>query len=214
MNDKFFSELKEKIQPFYESGGSHAFDYTERVYNLALKLSKGLDVDRDVIRAAALLHDVSRLKEDNKEVECHAEHGASKAREILNGMNFPQDKIEKVFHAINVHRWSKQLKAETKEAEILQDADRLDALGAITIARMFSSGGKFEIPIYDSKVPISGENSKGYSSPSTIHSFHAKILKIKPGTFNTEKAKKMAMKRYAFVEKFLKQFKLEWDGKA
>jgi len=213
MKDKFFQDLREKIQIYFEKGGSHGFDHTDRVYNLALKLSKGLDVDKDVIRAASLLHDISRLKEDNKEIECHAGHGAEAAKKILEEMNFPKEKIEKVSYAIGVHRHSKGIKAETVEAQVLQDADRLDAIGAITIGRMFSTGGKFDLPLYNSNVPITGEDKKATETISTIHGFYGKIIKLKPETFNTEKAKRLAKKRYAFVEKFLKQFKAEWEGR-
>jgi len=208
----FFKELKDKIQPYFEEGGSHAFDHTERVYNLALKIGKKEKADLDVIKAAALLHDVARLKEDNKEVECHAEHGAKMAEEILKEMNFPKDKIENVVHSIKAHRDSKKLIPETKEAKILQDADRLDALGAITIARMFSTGGKTNRPLYKPDVPF-GKVYEGYYSDSTIHGFYAKILKITPETFHTSFAKKLAKGRYKFVEKFLNQFFKEWDGK-
>ena len=126
----FFKDLKEKIQPNFEEGGSHAFDHTERVCNLALKIGKKEKADLDILKAAALLHDISRLKEDNNEIECHAEHGAEMAEKILKEMNFPEEKIKNVDHSIKVHRHSKGLSGETKEAEILQDADRLDALGA------------------------------------------------------------------------------------
>jgi uncharacterized protein len=213
MDNKFFENLKKSIQDNYEPGGSHAFDHTQRVYNIALKLAKGQKVDLDVLRAAALLHDISRLKEDNNEVECHAEHGAEMARKILNEMGFPKDKIDKVCYAIKVHRHSKGINPETIEAKILQDADRLDALGAITIARMFSTGGKTGRPIYKEGI-LFGKVYKGYESDSTIHGFYAKIMKIKPEGFNTKKAKLIAKRRYAFVEKYLKQFLLEWEGKA
>jgi uncharacterized protein len=213
MKESFFNELKEKIKHYFEEGGSHAFDHTERVYNLALKIGKKEKADLDVLKAASLLHDIARLKEDNKEVECHAEHGAKMAEDILIEMHFPAEKIKNVTHSIEVHRHSKGLNPESKEAKILQDADRLDALGAITIARMFSTGGKFNIPLYKPEIPF-GKVYDGYYSDSTIHGFYARILKIKPETFNTEYAKKIARGRYKFVEKFLDQFFKEWNGKA
>ncbi|MDO8528293.1 MAG: HD domain-containing protein [Nanoarchaeota archaeon] len=212
MNNEFYETLKEKIQIYFELGGSHAFDHTQRVYNLALRLSKNYKLDMDVLKAAALLHDVARLKEDKEEVVCHAEHGAKMAEEILKEMDFPNEKIEKVCYAISIHRHSKRVKADTKEAQILQDADRLDALGAITIARMFSTGGKIGIPLYKPEIPL-GKIYPGYKSDSTIHGFYVKILKIIPSEFNTEEAKRIAKKRYKFVEEFLEQFKLEWEGK-
>ena len=211
INEDFYKKLKNKIQSNFEEGGSHAFDHTERVYNLAIKIGKKEKADLDVIKAASLLHDIARLKEDNKEVECHAEHGAMIAEKILKEMNFPDDKIINVIHSIKVHRHSKGLTGETKEAKILQDADRLDALGAITIARMFSTGGKINMPLYNPEIPF-GKVHKGYYSDSTIHGFYAKILKITPETFNTLFAKKLARGRYEFVKKFLNQFFKEWKG--
>ncbi|MFA6023313.1 MAG: HD domain-containing protein [Candidatus Pacearchaeota archaeon] len=211
IKEEFFKELREKIQSNFEEGGSHAFDHTERVYNLAIKIGKKEKADLDVIKTAALLHDIARLKEDNKEVECHAEHGAEVAEKILKEMNFPEDKIKNVVYSIKVHRHSKGLAAETKEAKILQDADRLDALGAITIARMFSTGGKINRPLYKPDVPF-GKDYVGYYSASTIHGFYKKILKITPEKFNTEFAKKLAKGRYKFVEKFLNQFFKEWKA--
>jgi uncharacterized protein len=211
INEEFYKKLKTKIQSNFEEGGSHAFDHTERVYNLALKIGKKEKADLDVLKAASLLHDIARLKEDNNEVECHAEHGAIMAEKLLKEMNFPEDKIKNVVYSIKVHRHSKGLTAENKEAKILQDADRLDALGAITIARMFSTGGKINRSLYKPEIPF-GEVHKGYYSDSTIHGFYAKILKITPETFNTTFAKKLAKGRYKFVEKFLKQFFKEWKG--
>jgi uncharacterized protein len=210
MQEKFFEELKGKIQPHFIEGGSHAFDHTERVYNLALKLSKHEKVDLDVIKAAVLLHDISRLKEDKKEIECHAEHGSEMAGKILKEMNFPEDKIKPVVYAIKVHRHSKGIKAETKEAEILQDADRLDALGAITIARMFSTGGELNMPIYNPKIPLDKKTSEFYTS--TLHGFYTKIFKITPEGFNTKLAKEIARERYEFVKVFVDRFLKEWKG--
>jgi len=214
LKEEFFRILKEKIQPYFENGGSHAFDHTERVYNLAIKIGYKEKADLEVIKAAALLHDIARLKEDNNECECHAEHGAILAEKILNELNFPNEKLKNVIHSIQCHRHSKKITAKTKEAKIIQDADRLDALGAITIARMFSTGGKINRPIYNPNIKIDPNKiHKGYYSDSTIHGFYTKILKIKPETFNTKIAKKLAKKRYKFVEKFLEEFFKEWYGK-
>ncbi len=212
MNEQFFIELKEKIQPYFEAGGSHDFSHTQRVYNLAVKIAEQENADLDVIKAAALLHDVARLKEDNNEINCHAEEGARIAKEILSKTKFPKEKIEPVCNAIRVHRFSKGLKPETKEAEILQDADRLDAIGAITIARVFATGGKRGRQMYNPKIPPY-ETYGNNPDTTSINHFHEKILKLKPETFKTQTAKEIAGKRYQFVENFIEQFKKEWDGK-
>ncbi len=212
MEEKFFEDLKEKILPYFKEDGSHGFDHTQRVYNLSLKISEEEDVDLDVVKMAALLHDIARMKEEVSENICHAEEGAKMAKEILTGLGVAEDKINKVAEAIEVHRYSKGLKAETKEAEILQDADRLDALGAICIARVFGYSGKIGRIFYDSKLEIE-EYTHNHESNSAINHFHEKILKIKPETFKTKKAKEIAKGRYNFIQEFLDRFIQEWEGK-
>jgi uncharacterized protein len=135
------------------------------------------------------------------------------AAEILKEMEFPEEKIEKVVHSIAVHRHSGKAKSASREADILQDADRLDALGAITIGRMFATGGKMKILLYDPKVPL-GEKGKGGYSKTVINGFHDRILVIKPKTFKTKKAREIAKGRYEYVEGFVERFKKEWEGKA
>jgi uncharacterized protein len=210
LGDLFFEELKEKIQPYFIEGGSHAFDHTERVYNLAIKLSKDKIVDLDILKSAVLLHDIARLKEHNKEIECHAETGAEMAEKILKEMRFSDEKIKSVIYAIKVHRHSKNIKAETPEAEILQDADRLDALGAITIARMFSTGGELHMPLFNPRVPLNKDFANFYTS--TIHGFYLKIFRITPESFNTNEAKNIAKERYEFVKIYIDRFLKEWYG--
>lgn len=210
MDNKFFSNLKEDIQIYFIKGTSHEFSHTERVYSNALKLAEEENIDLDILKAAVLLHDIARQKEDNGEVECHAEAGAKMAEEILNKTDFPKEKIPKVIHAIGIHRHSKNLKADTKEAEILQDADRLDALGAITIGRMFATGGEVKRSMYLPGKEI-GPNKKGYSD-TTIEGFYNKIFKITPDTFKTKKAQEIAKERYDYVVNFVERFKKEWAG--
>jgi uncharacterized protein len=212
MDEKIFKKIRDSIKPYFEDGGSHEFSHTQRVYDNALKISKKEKVDIDVVKAAALLHDIARLKEDNGEVKCHAEEGAKMAKEILTELKFPEEKISKVLHAIKVHRHSKNLRAESREAEVIRDADRLDALGAITIGRMFSTGGKLGMPMYKPEVPF-GKVYSGYKSDSTIHGFYAKILKITPNTFKTKTARRIAKERYTYVQRFLERFIQEWNGK-
>ncbi|MEI7719464.1 MAG: HD domain-containing protein [archaeon] len=211
VDKEFFDKLKEKAKSYSEDGGSHDFSHTERVYNLALLISKDENADLDVVKAATLLHDIAREKEHKKECECHAEEGAIMAEQILKEMNFPQDKISRVAYAIKVHRHSTNITPETIEAAILQDADRLDALGAIAIARMFASGGRAKIPLYNPEQKPTAHTYKGQKS--TIEGFHKKILKITPETFKTAKAKEIAKERYQFVEDFLERFIKEWNGK-
>ena len=218
MEDEFFEKLKKRVVPYFEDGDGHSFDHVQRVYDLALNISKEENVDLDVIRSAVLLHDVARYKESAIKVSvgsvghvCHAEEGAKMAREILGEMDFPGDKIDSVVHAIKVHRYSKRLKAETREAEILQDADRLDALGAVIIVRMAQATVRWDVPFYDSSIPVK-EVYDG-SKSSAVNHIYEKILKITPESFKTPRAREIAAGRYDFVREFAERYIAEVEGR-
>ncbi len=212
MNEEFFDKLRERILPYFEISGGHNFDHVDRVCKLSLKISEGENVDIDVVRTAALLHDIARSKEDSdKRNICHAEVGAEMSIEILKDMKFPEEKIGKVAHAIRVHRYSNGLKAETREAEIIQDADRLDALGAIIIIRIAEASVKWDRPFYDPAIPV----KKVYdgSKSTGINHIYEKILKITPDSFKTVKAREIAKGRYDFVKEFAERYIEESEGR-
>lgn len=211
LDEKFYNKLIEKVKSYLEENGGHNFDHINRVYRNSIKISQDENVDLDIVKTAALLHDIARLKEFKDKEICHAEEGAKMSKEILKEMDFPEEKINKVSYSIKVHRYSKGIEPETKEAAILQDADRLDALGAIIIGRVFEFGGKNERPSYN---PNEDPEKKYVSNGghSSITHFHRKILKITPEKFHTKKAKEMAKERYDFVKKFIDRYKKEWHG--
>ena len=209
MNEEFFDKLREKAKSYFKDGDGHGFDHIERVYRNALNISEGEDIDMDVVRAAALLHDVARSVEDEKNV-CHAEEGAKMAPGILREVGFPEDKIEKVVHAIGVHRYSKGLKAETREAEILQDADRLDALGVVILVRMIQSATFHGNAIYDANIPIKPKYDG--TKTTVINHIYEKILKITPESFKTPRAREIAKGRYNFVKEFAERYISEVEG--
>lgn len=163
----------------------------------------------DVIRAAALLHDIARAMEDEGKIEDHATEGAKMARKVLEEVNFPREKIDKVIHCVKVHRFRKGVKPENLEAKVLQDSDRLDIIGAIGIARVFTRGGWENMPIYDPSIPPK-ERYDGRSLTSVNH-IYEKILKVKR-SFNTSTAKEIAEERHRFIEQFLERFLKEWKG--
>jgi len=219
IEEEFFDRLKKKVLPYFESGEGHGFDHVDRVYKLALRISEDEDVDMDVVRASVLLHDVARRKEEESRVNgfsredrvCHAEEGAKMVPGILRDVGFPYDKIDYVVDAVATHRYSKNLEAKTREAEILQDADRLDALGAIIIVRMMEATVKNGRPVYDSSIPIK-EKYDG-SKSTMINHIYEKILKITPDSFKTVKAKEIAKGRYDFVKEFAERYVGEIEGK-
>ena len=204
-------ELKDKIKHYFTDAG-HTFDHTERVYHMAVKIAKDEKADLEIVKAAALLHDIGRPKENPDKEICHAEESAKMAPAILKKVGFPEEKIKGVLHAIKVHRYSKQLKAETKEAAILQDADRLDALGAVAIGRIFSYGGKKNRPMHNPNLKINPAYTVKSKAKTSMHHFYEKILKIKPETFHTRLARKIAKERYTFTKQFVSRFEKEWKG--
>lgn len=202
-----------EIKKFYIGYGGligHGFDHVERVFRMAKLICRKEDGDMETVEAAALLHDVARAKEETNKNLDHGEEGAKMAEKYLQKIKFPKSKIKNVAYCIAVHRFSKGIKPKTKEAKILQDADRLDALGAIIITRVLSYSGR-KVPVYDPSVkPLKKYIGK---SATAINHFYEKILKIKPASFYTKTARKIAKKRYNFVVEFLNQFKREWNGK-
>jgi uncharacterized protein len=197
--------LKEKIKHHFDSNG-HKFDHIQRVYHNALDIAKVEGGDLEVIKASSLLHDIARKKEKETGV-CHAQEGARMAPSILREINFPEEKIPKVVHCIAVHRYRHGLKPETKEAAILQDADRLDAIGAVAITRVILHD--HNRVLHDPEIKPEEETKE---NETTMNHFYKKILKLTPEAFNTETARKMAKERYNFTKEFVDRFAEEWKN--
>jgi len=208
LDDSVFEEMKVRSEEFFRLS-HHDKSHVERVYNLAVQIGKEENADLDVVKAAALLHDIARAMEDEGRIEDHATEGAKMARKVLEESNFPKEKIEKVMHCIEVHRFKKGMEAKSLEAKILQDADRLDIIGAIGLARVFTRGGWSNIPIHDPSTPPK-EKYDGKSLSSVNH-IYEKILKVKDSV-HTDAAKEIAEERHRFVEKFLEKLFKEWKG--
>jgi uncharacterized protein len=168
---------------------SHDEGHVERVLKLALFIAEKEGADREIVRKAAELHDITRDKPD------HAVEGARVAREKLKKEGYSEEFIEKVAHCIKSHSFSVGVKAKTLEAKILSDADKLDAMGAIGAARAF---------IY------SGE--KGRSIEDTLRHFEEKLLNLK-NLIETETGRKIADERHAFLLEFYKKLKEEIAAK-
>ncbi|MBT6690612.1 HD domain-containing protein [archaeon] len=218
MNEKFFADLRKDVLPYFENGDGHGFDHVDRVYGLALNISQGESVDMDIVRASVLLHDVARSKEKMRDTPtgfkgslCHAEEGAKMVPGILRKTAFPYGKIDSVVHSVAVHRYSKGLEAKTREAQVLQDADRLDALGAIILVRMVEATVAWGRPFYDPSIPI--KDVYDGSKSTMINHIYEKILKITPDSFHTPKARELAVGRYAFVKDFAERYVGEVEGR-
>lgn len=148
MEEKYQKLRKIVEEEMKEASPAHDMSHVMRVYNMCLHLTKyESDVDLDVLRTAALLHDIARTKEDKKghihvlSVD-HAILGAEMSEKILKELAYPAEKIEQIKHCIIAHRFRSGIEPRTKEAKILSDADKLDVLGATGIARSFTIGGE------------------------------------------------------------------------
>ena len=205
---KNFEELKKEVQKHFIHT-SHGFDHVMRVYNLAVKIAEKEKADIECVKAAALLHDIARTDELNGKKICHAEKGAEMAIPILKKFDFSDNQIKIITDAIKTHRYKKQLTPNSLVGAILQDADRLDILGAVGIARVFSRAGEKGVPLHDSNIsPVDDYKQSKYHT--AFNHFYEKILKITPDTFKTKTAKKIAESRYAFTKNFIKTFLKEW----
>lgn len=194
-----------------ESG--HNWFHMERVYNNALLIAKDETCDLEVVQLAALLHDIA----DSKFHDGDETVGPKVAREFLTSKNVSEATINHVvaiIENISFKGGNFEKKFTSKELEIVQDADRLDAIGAVGIARTFNYGGFKNREIYNPEIEpnlnMSKEEYKNSTAP-TINHFYEKLLLLKD-KMNTESGKKIAQQRHAFMETFLEQFYKEWNG--
>ena len=190
---------------------SHDANHLLRVERLAKRIAKSENADIEIIEASCLLFDIARILEDKGKVKDHAVEGGKIARKILEKIGFPKEKIEDVAYAILVHRKSKGITPKTIEAKILQDADYLDALGAIDVARVIASSlqsKKYKRPIYCELLGDCNENK------SAIHYLLHEIRhpKLQPNKFHTKLGRQLAKERYNFLKTFTYRFIDEWKG--
>jgi uncharacterized protein len=208
VDNSVFNEIRKQTAQYYKHS-HHDRYHVERVYNLAIRIAQEEKADIDTVKAAVLLHDIARAMEDEGTISDHASQGAKMAKKILTKVKFPKQKIPNVIHCIETHRFRKRLTPKTLEAKIVQDADRLDIIGAIGIARVFTRSGWSNTPIHDPTIkPKAQYDGK---SETAVNHIHEKLLKIK-NTINTESAKKIAEERHRYVEQFLERLLKEWKA--
>ena len=179
------------VELFSGNSGGHGADHTLRVYANAMLICDGEEeCDRTLVALAALLHDADDHKLFNTEDNLNA-------REFLTSQGVSEDYVERICRGINGVSFSKNRgkRPDTPEGKIVQDADRLDAIGAVGIARTFAYGGEH-----------------GRSLEDSVKHFHDKLLLLKD-EMNTETAKRIAGERHAFMEEYLKKLGAELEGK-
>lgn len=193
--------------------GGHDWFHIERVYNNAMHIAKGELVDELVVALGALLHDIA----DSKFFNGDETVAPKMATEFLISQNCDSAVIEHVVQIIKNISFKGGNKAQeftSPELDVVQDADRLDAIGAIGIARTFNYGGFKNRKLYDPEVKpqldMTVDEYKKSTAP-TINHFYEKLLLLKD-RMNTKTGKKIAEKRHAYMEGFLEQFYREWEG--
>ncbi|MDO5635792.1 MAG: HD domain-containing protein [Myroides sp.] len=191
----------------------HDWFHIERVYKNALHLLKTEQADEQVVLLGALLHDIA----DSKFHEGDETIGPKKAYDFMTAIEIPEDvkkHVVQIIENISFKGGNFEKNFRSKELEIVQDADRLDAIGAIGIARTFNYGGFKNHPLYDPAIKPNLQMSKDEYKKhqgTTINHFYEKLLLLKD-LMNTETGKKMALKRHQYMEGFLEQFYAEWNG--
>ena len=197
-----------------DAEGGHDWFHIERVFINSLLIAKGENVDGLVISLSALLHDIADSKFHNGDSTI----GPKVAGEFLLKHNVDSATINHVIKIIENISYSSNIDSKSSfkslELDVVQDADRLDAIGAIGIARTFNYGGFKNRALYNPDIKpnlnLSKEEYKTSTAP-TINHFYEKLLLLKD-KMNTKTGKKIALDRHLYMEQFLKQFYAEWNG--
>lgn len=186
--------------------GSHDISHSRRVWNLAKRFGSKND-DELTLLAACYFHDLVSYPKNHPNRSQSSKESAIKARAALMEMGFPNEKLGNVCHCIEAHSFSANIETQTNEARIVQDADRIEALGAIGLARTFHVAGQNGLNLFCSEDPFANQrelNDKRFA----IDHFESKLLKL-PSTMKTEKGKREAEKRADLLRRYLVDLRLE-----
>jgi len=193
--------------------GGHDWFHIERVYKNALLIAKTEKVNTQIVALGALLHDIA----DSKFHDGDETVGPKVAQQFLASQNVDQNTIDhviKIIKNISYKGGNEAQKYKSAELDVVQDADRLDAIGAIGIARTFNYGGFKNRTIYDPEIApnlkMSNSQYKSSTAP-TINHFYEKLLRLKD-KMNTKTGLQIANQRHLYMEEFLNQFFAEWNG--
>ena len=217
MLEEYIENLKPYVLKIFGNDSSgHDMTHLTRTMQLALYIQSKEGGDRLIVGIAAFLHDVHRIMQTKEGKYVSPKDSIPKIKEILLHVALTSEQIEKICYAIEHHEdynWDNNV--SEINALILQDADNMDAIGAIGIGRAFVYGGAHNINMYDENIPLN-ENSDYEEATgdneSTIHHFYHKLFKLSDN-MNTKTGKKLACKRVEFMKKFAEEFLKEWNFK-
>ena len=186
-----------------DDSSGHDMAHVWRVFRLTQRFADELDTDREVVGCAALVHDLHRVLGDG--TGCAPTETLATVAEVLDGTGLDDDQVAAIEHCVAVHDdlafRGEDPEPETIEAEILRDADNLEAMGAVGVARTFAFGGAHGTPLWD-------PDGEEYSQ---IYHFEDKLLRLRE-ELHTEPARRLAQERHAFLETFFERFLAEWHG--
>lgn len=217
IDNKIIEEIREEAKEYFAKGdSSHDWSHIERVYNSALKIAKEEKANLDVIKIAAYLHDIGRNDEikSNGKI-CHATRGVEIAETILSKYDIDEGLVENIKHCILTHRNRNNHHPETIEAKVLFDADKLDSIGAIGIARDFLFAGIYNAPLYtgrEKEILKEADNYAYTRDDTALLEYYHKLSKIKDRII-TKTAQKIAKERHEYMKEFFKRFDKEIRGK-
>ena len=204
---KVLDSLKHEVIKIMDNDPAHDFEHVMRVYSNAKKISKQEKANQKLVLSATLLHDIVSYPKSSKRSKFSSIDSAKKSKLILKKYDFTVEEIIIVFDAIVDHSFSQNKIPQTLEGKILQDADRLDALGSIGIARVFATSGSLNRPFYNIDDPFCAKRNPDDNLWAVDHFFN-KLLKLE-FMMNTKSGKIEAKKRTKVLKEFLKQLKNE-----
>lgn len=203
----FIYSLKETIRDLMINDPAHDFEHIMRVLKNAKIICKKEKANEKLVSSAVLLHDIISYPKSDKRSKSSSIKSAEESKRILKTFNFTEEEIQIISDAIRDHSFSRNKIPKTLEGKILQDADRLDAIGAIGIARVFAVSGSEKRPFYNVKDPFCKHrvpNDKNW----TLDHFYQKLLYLE-SHMNTKSGKIEARKRTKILKEFLNQLKKE-----
>jgi uncharacterized protein len=204
---KVLKKIQQEVRNKMKNDPAHDFDHIMRVYKNAEKLSQQEKANTRLVLCATLLHDIIKYPKTDKHSKNSSLKSAQEAEKILKKYNFSSDEIKIISDAIHDHSFSRNKTPKTLEGKILQDADRLDAIGAIGIARVFAVAGSEKRPFYNKSDPFC-KNRNPDDQQWTVDHFFKKLLKLEK-MMNTKSAKIEAKRRTKILKNYLSELKKE-----
>jgi uncharacterized protein len=207
-----FTHITQVAQQFFlHAKGSHDWDHTDRVRKLCSHIGSQERADLEILRYAAILHDLGRSAQDQAKGQlCHAELSANFACQILEKHQVDPMKIAKIVHCIESHRFRGRIAPHSKEAQILFDADKLDSIGAVGIGRAFLFAGEIGARLHNPHVDL--EKTRPYTREDTaFREYQVKLSKVKDRMLTLE-GKRIANERHRFMVEFFDRLNKEVEG--